>query len=135
MIEVPGVGGRESRLVTREELAFVVGPRIKELLVLARETIRNSGFEHLVRTGIVITGGGALMPGIAKLAEQVFGMSAKIGAPEEVHGLAEDGNATLYATGVGLLRYAADSPSGKKRRHDTEGGWLDRVRSRIVAMM
>ena len=135
MIEVPGVGGRESRLVTREELAFVVGPRIKELLVLARETIRNSGFEHLVRTGIVITGGGALMPGIAKLAEQVFGMSAKIGAPEEVHGLAEDGNAPLYATGVGLLRHAADSPSGKKWRHDTEGGWLDRVRSRIVAMM
>ena len=135
MIEVPGVGGRESRMVTREELAFVVGPRIKELLVLARETIRNSGFEHLVRTGIVITGGGALMPGIAKLTEQVFGMSAKIGVPEEVHGLAEDGNAPLYATGVGLLRHAADSSSGKKWHHDTEGGWLDRVRSRIVAML
>lgn len=135
MIEVPGVGGREPRQVTREELAFVVGPRIKELLVLAREEIRNSGFEHMVRTGIVITGGGALIPGIARLAEQVFGMSAKIGVPEEIHDLEKDGDAPLYATGAGLLRYAADNPSGMKWHHDTEGGWLERVRSRIVAML
>ena len=135
MIDVPGVGGRDPRQVTREELAFVVGPRIKELLALAREEIRNSGFEHLVRTGIVITGGGALIPGIARLAEQVFGMSAKIGAPEDVPDLQEEGDAPLYATGVGLLRYAAANPPGKAWHHDAEGGWLDRVRSRIVAML
>lgn len=135
MIEVPGVGGRETRQVTREELAYVAGPRIKEFLVLAREEIRNSGLEHLVRTGIVITGGGALMPGVAKLAEQVFGMSAKIGVPEVDLDLEKDGIAPLYATGVGLLRYAAENPSGKEWYHDTEEGWLDRVRSRIVAMM
>ncbi len=135
MIEVPGVGGRETRQVTREELAYVAGPRIKEFLVLAREEIRNSGLEHLVRTGIVITGGGALMPGVAKLAEQVFGMSAKIGVPEVDLDLEKDGIAPLYATGVGLLHYAAENPSGKEWYHDTEEGWLDRVRSRIVAMM
>lgn len=135
MIEVPGVGGRPSRQVTREELAFVAGPRIKELLILSRDEIRRSGYEHLVGTGIVITGGGALLPGIAKLAEQVFGMSAKIGVPEEVPGLAGDGNAPLYATGAGLLRYAMDNPSGKEWQNGTEGGWLDRVRSRIVALL
>lgn len=137
MIEVPGVGGREPRQVTREELAFVVGPRIKELLFLAQEEIRNSGFEHLVGTGtgIVITGGGALMPGIVKLAEQVFGMSAKIGAPEEVSGLEYDVDAPTYATSVGLLRYAMHSLAEEQWHDGTEGGLLDRVISRIAAML
>ena len=135
MIEVPGVGGRPSRRITREELAFVAGPRIKELLILARDEVRRSGCEHLVGTGIVITGGGAQIPGIAKLAEQVFGMSAKIGVPVEVAGLSGDEDAPLYATGAGLLRYAMDNPSGKEWPNGTEGGWLDRVRSRIVAML
>ena len=135
MIDVPGVGGRQSRQVTREELAFVAGPRIRELLTLAREEIRRSGYEHLVGTGIVITGGGAQMPGIAKLAEQVFGMSAKVGAPEMDSPLAEEGDAPVYATSAGLLRYAIDNPSGKEWQNGTEGGWLDRVRSRIVAML
>lgn len=134
-IEVPGVGGRETRQVTREELAFVVGPRIKELLFLAREEIRGSGFEHLVGTGIVITGGGALMPGIAKLAEQVFGMSAKIGGPQEVSGLESDDCAPTYATSVGLLRYAMYNLSEKEWHHGKEGGLLDRVISRIAALM
>ena len=135
MIDVPGVGGRESRKVTREELAFVTGPRIRELLTLAREEIRRSGFEHLVGTGIVITGGGAQMPGIAKFAEQIFGVSAKIGAPEMGPALGGEGDAPVYATGAGLLRYAMDNPSGKEWQNGTEGGWLDRVRSRIVAML
>lgn len=135
MIEVPGVGGRPSRQVTREELAFVTGPRIKELLILARDEIRRSGCEHLIGTGIVVTGGGAQIPGIAKLAEQVFGMSAKIGAPKEVPGLAREEDAPVYATGAGLLRYALDNPSGKEWQNGTEGGWLDRMRSRIVAML
>ena len=135
MIEVPGVGGREPREVTREELAYVVGPRIKELLFLARDEIRKNGLEHLVGTGIVITGGGALMPGIAKLAEQVFGMSAKTGAPEEVPGLERDENAPTYATGAGLLRYAMENPTAKEWHDGTEGGLLDRVISRIAALM
>ena len=135
LIEVPGVGGREPRQVTREELAFVVGPRIKELLFLARGEIRISGFEHLVGTGVVVTGGGALMPGITKLAEQVFGMSAKTGAPEEVPGLENDEYAATYATSVGLLRYAMKNASEKEWHHGTEGGLLDRVISRIAALM
>ncbi|MDE2728269.1 MAG: cell division protein FtsA [Gemmatimonadota bacterium] len=135
LIEVPGVGGREPREVTREELAFVVGPRIKELLLLAREEIRSSGFEDLVGTGVVITGGGALIPGIAKQAEQVFGMSAKIGAPEEVPGLENDEYAPTYATSVGLLRYAMNNLSEKERLNGTEGGLLDRVLSRIAALV
>lgn len=135
LIEVPGVGGRDPRQVTREELAFVVGPRIKELLFLAREEIRSSGYEHQVGTGIVITGGGAQMPGIAKQAEQVFGMSAKIGAPEEVPGLENDEHAPTYATSVGLLRYAMNNLSEKERLNGTEGGLLDRVLSRIAALM
>ena len=135
MIEVPGVGGREPRQVTREELAFVVGPRIKELMYLAREEIRGTGLEDQVGTGIVITGGGALMPGIAKLAEQVFGMSAKIGGPPEIPGLEADGNAPTYATSAGLLRYALYNPLDKEWHHGTEGGLLDRVLSRIAALM
>ncbi len=135
LIEVPGVGGREPRQVTREELAFVVGPRIKELLFLAREEIRSSGFEHLVGTGVVITGGGARMSGITKLAEQIFGMSAKIGAPEEIPGLENDEYASTYATSVGLLRYAMNNASEKEWHHGTEGGLLDRVISRIAALM
>ena len=135
LIDVPGVGGREPRQVTREELAFVVGPRIKELLYLAREEIRSSGFERMVGTGIVITGGGALMPGIAKLAEQVFGMSAKIGAPVAVPGLENDEYAPTYATSVGLLRYAMNNASEKEWHDGKEGGLLDRVLSRIAALM
>ncbi len=134
-IDVPGIGGRTQRQVTREELAFVVGPRVKELLNLARKEIRDSGFEPLVGTGVVITGGGALMPGMAKLAEQVFGMSAKIGAPEPVPGLVEEEDAPLYATGMGLLQYALDKLWSKEWSNGSEGGWLDRMKSRIVAML
>ncbi|MYI98408.1 MAG: hypothetical protein F4104_01970 [Gemmatimonadetes bacterium] len=121
--------------MTREELAYVVGPRIKELLFLAREEIRGNGFEHLVGTGVVITGGGALIPGIAKQTEQVFGMSAKIGAPEELPGLENDEFAPTYATSVGLLHYAMNNLSEKERLNGTEGGLLDRVLSRIAALM
>lgn len=135
LIEVPGVGGRDPRQVTREDLAFVVGPRIKELLFLAREEIRNSGFEHLVGTGIVITGGGALMPGIVKLVEQVFGMSAKIGTPKGLHRQESDVEAPTYATSVGLLRYAMRNLAEKEWHDGTEGGLLDRVISRIAALM
>ena len=102
-IEVPGVGDRESRSMSRQSLAAVIEPRVEELLRLVREVIRESGMEHLVSSGVVLTGGTALMPGIVEIAEEVFAKPARVGIPEYRGHLSEILRSPRYSTGLGLL--------------------------------
>ncbi|MDN0075038.1 cell division protein FtsA [Crenobacter sp. SG2303] len=108
MIEVPGVGERGPRQMSRVTLAEVIEPRVEELFQLVQLELRRSGFEELLSSGVVLTGGAAMMPGMVELAEEVFHLPVRIGAPKYVGGLAEVVKNPRFSTGVGLLMYGKD---------------------------
>ena len=105
MIEVPSVGDRPPRRLTRQTLAEVIEPRYEELFTLISSELKRSGFEEVVAAGIVLTGGGAKMEGVIELAEEVFHMPVRVGVPKGVSGLVDVVRNPIYATGVGLLRF------------------------------
>ncbi len=104
-IEVPSVGDRPPRRLARQTLAEVVEPRYEELFGLVRDELRRSGFEEHIAAGVVITGGSAKMEGAVELAEEVFHMPVRLGAPQFITGLSEVVRNPIHATGVGLLLY------------------------------
>jgi cell division protein FtsA len=105
-IEVPSIGERPPRHLARQTLAEVVEPRYEELLTLLQGELRRSGFEDLVAGGVVLTGGSAKMEGLVELAEEVFHMPVRLGAPQYFVGMQEVLSDPIYSTGVGLLIYA-----------------------------
>jgi cell division protein FtsA len=104
-IEVPSVGDRPPRQLARHTLAEVVEPRYEELLTLIQAELQRSGFEDLVASGIVLTGGSAKIEGLVDLAEEVFHMPVRLGVPQYVTGLVDVVRNPIYATGVGLLLF------------------------------
>ena len=104
-VKVPSVGDRESRDMSRQLLAEVVEPRYDELFTLVLAEIRRSGFEELIAAGVVLTGGTSKMEGVTELAEEIFHMPVRIGAPVNVKGLSDIVNNPIYSTGVGLLHF------------------------------
>lgn len=106
-IEVPSVGGRQPREVSRSVLSKIIEPRVEELLSLVGKEIVNSGYKHLLSSGVVVTGGSCLMPGLPELAEFILELPVRRGYPQGVEGLKEVVNSPIYATAVGLLRYGA----------------------------
>lgn len=104
-IKVPSVGDREPRDLSRQALAEVVEPRYDELFTLVQAELRRSGFEDIMAAGIVLTGGTAKMEGVVDLAEEIFHMPVRLGAPQNVSGLSDIVNNPIYSTGVGLLNY------------------------------
>ncbi|MEQ1516718.1 MAG: cell division protein FtsA [Usitatibacteraceae bacterium] len=103
VIEVPGVGDREPRQMSRQTLAEVIEPRVEELYSLIQRELRASGFEELLSSGIVLTGGSASMQGMVELGEEVFHMPVRLGVPTYSGGLAEVVRNPRFSTGVGLL--------------------------------
>jgi len=103
MIEVPGVGDRASRKLSRQTLAEVIEPRVEELYSLVQAELRRSGFEELLSSGVVITGGSSAMQGMVELGEEVFHMPVRLGLPSYSEGLSEVIRNPRYSTGVGLL--------------------------------
>ncbi len=103
IIEVPGVGERGPRKLSRQMLAEVIEPRIEELYTLAQAELRRSGLEELLSSGIVLTGGSAMLAGMVELGEEVFHLPVRIGVPAYVGGLADVVRSPRYATAVGLL--------------------------------
>ncbi|HSC79138.1 MAG TPA: cell division protein FtsA [Chitinolyticbacter sp.] len=117
MIEVPGVGERGSRQMSRHTLAEVIEPRVEELYGLVQAELRRAGFEDRLSSGIVVTGGAALMPGMVELGEEIFHMPVRLGTPKYVGGLAEVVKNPRYSTAVGLLLIAKEqylkNPAGR----------------------
>ena len=102
-VEVPGVGERGARQLSRQTLAEVIEPRVEELYSLIQAELRRSGFEELLSSGIVLTGGSSIMQGMVELGEEVFHMPVRLGVPNYAGGLAEVVKSPRYSTGVGLL--------------------------------
>lgn len=104
-IRVPGVGDRPPRELSRQTLAEVVESRYEELFRLVQRELQRSGFEQLIASGVVLTGGAAKMEGVVELAEEVFHMPVCLAVPSSVAGLTDIVRNPIYATGVGLLMY------------------------------
>lgn len=112
-IEVPSVGDRPSRSLSRQALAEVVEPRYDELFTLVQAELRRSGYENLLAGGIVLTGGTSKMQGVVELAEEIFHMPVRLGMPQGVNGLHDIVRNPIHSTGVGLLQY------GRKQQEDS----------------
>jgi cell division protein FtsA len=115
MIEVPGVGDRGPRELSRQTLAEVIEPRVEELYSLIQRELRSSGLEELLSSGIVITGGSSLMKGMVELGEEVFHMPVRVGLPNYSGPLAEVVRNPRYSTAMGLLMAGLDQV--KRDRH------------------
>jgi cell division protein FtsA len=111
MIEVPSVGGRKSRTLSRQTLAEIIEPRVEEILTLVQGEIVRSGYANLIGSGIVLTGGTSIMEGMPEIAEQVFNLPVRRGYPVGITGLVDLVNSPIYATGVGLVIYGSRNPS------------------------
>ncbi|WP_310448215.1 cell division protein FtsA [Thiobacillus sp.] len=103
MIEVPGIGDRPPRTLSKQTLAEFIEPRMEELYSLVQAELRRSGFEELLSSGIVITGGSAGMQGMVELGEEVFHMPVRMGWPRYEGGLSDVMHNPRYATCMGLL--------------------------------
>ncbi len=130
MIEVPGVGEREPRQLSRQTLAEVIEPRIEELYTLVQAELRRSGYEELLCSGIVITGGSSDMEGMVELGEEVFHLPVRVGRPHYVGGLAELVNTPRFATGVGLLLAGAEQFQRHQLAH-TQTGSMSQIFNRM----
>lgn len=110
IISIPGLRGRDHKEVSEKNLARIIQARVEEILDYVLWEIRRSGFERKLIAGIVLTGGGALLNHIDKLAEFHTGMSTRVGVPVEhlAHGYHEQLSSPIYATGVGLLMKGLD---------------------------
>lgn len=106
-IEVPSVGGREPRILSRQLLAEILEPRVEEIFTLVNRDIIRSGYEDLIASGVVITGGSSILPGMPELAEQIFNLPVRRGDPIGIGGLTDVVNSPIYATGVGLVKYGS----------------------------
>lgn len=122
-IEVPGVGDRNSRKMSRQTLAEVVEPRYEELFTLVQAELRRSGFEEIIPAGIVLTGGSSKMEGLIELAEEVFHMPVRLGVPQGVQGLVDVVRNPIHATGVGLLLYGKQQNISRNVFDDQESGF------------
>ena len=127
-IKIPGAGDKASRDLSRQALAEVVEPRYEELFGLVQSELRRSGYEDMVASGIVLTGGASKIEGVIELAEEVFHMPVSIGMPKHLAGLKDIVRNPVYATGVGLLQYGYElEKENPSYRHSERNGWIKRV--------
>lgn len=131
IIEVPSVGGREPRQLSRALLAEICQPRMEEILTLVDQELTRSGYKNLVSAGVVLTGGGALLDGCQELGEQIFNLPTRVGYPRNIGGLKDVVNSPKFATAVGLLCYGAMKEGGDKKFRIRDDNVFDRVLSRM----
>ncbi|MCD6489651.1 MAG: cell division protein FtsA [Thermodesulfobacterium sp.] len=135
IVEVSGIGDRPPKKVNKKILAEILEPRIRELFELIEKELQAQTFyeEDIVDiksktgSGIVITGGSALLPGIIYLAEQIFNLPARIGYPFKLAGLAEETYHPQFATSVGMLSYVY-SGLKEKIKEDKKEGLIEKLK-------
>jgi len=115
-IEVPGMGGRKTRNLPRKILGEILEPRVEEIFSLIKREIYRAGMENLIVSGMVLTGGSALLDEVTEIAESIFELPTRLGKPREISGLVDVVNNPMYATGVGLVLYGARNQTTKKFR-------------------
>lgn len=131
IIEVPSVGGRDPRRVSRRVLAEICEPRVEEILALVEQDLAQSGCKNLVGAGIVLTGGTALLDGVAELGEQIFNLPTRVGYPRGVGGLKDVVMSPMYSTAVGLLMYGARKEGLEQRFRIRDAHIFNRILTRM----
>lgn len=129
-IEVPSVGGRKNRILSRQTLAEIIEARGEEILSLVHGEIIRSGYQSILAGGVVLTGGSAILEGLPDLGEQIFNLPVRRGGPIGIGGLMDLVNSPIYATGVGLVLYGARNE--RSGNFPVEG---DHVFDKIVGRM
>lgn len=119
-IDVPSVGDRPTRKLSKQTLAEVVEPRVEELFELIKLDLRRNGYEHMIRSGVVLTGGSSKMQGMVDLAEEIFHMPVRLGMPKHLGGLSEVVRNPIYATGAGLVLFGHNNQSTPAREQTKE---------------
>jgi cell division protein FtsA len=115
ILEVAGVDDRPSRKLSRRALADVIQPRVEELFELIQSELRRAGFEEVLSSGIVLTGGASVMPGMIELGEEIFHMPVRLGLPKYTGSLADVVQTPRFSTAFGLLLEAqAQRKRGQK---------------------
>lgn len=126
MIDVPSIGDRPSRRISRQNLAEIVEPRFEELMILVQAELRRRGFEDLVAAGVVLTGGSSKVEGLVDLAEEIFHMPVRLGYPHSITGMTDVIGNPVFSTGVGLLLFGhQERKLGERLQVSSvgEGGW------------
>jgi cell division protein FtsA len=130
-IEVPSVGDREPRRLSRQVLAEICEPRVEEILALVDQDLVRSGFKNRIAAGVVLTGGTSLIQGMQELAEQVFNLPTRLGYPRGVGGLKDVVASPMYATAVGLLLYGAEKEGAEQRFRIRDDKMFNRILGRM----
>lgn len=117
-IDVQSVGGGKTRKVSRTTLCDIIEPRLEEIFELVQREIMKSGYDTLISSGVVLTGGTSSINGAVDLAEQVFRMPVRMGLPTNITGLVDVVNSPMYSTGVGLIKYGSRQTSGAQFLRD-----------------
>ncbi|SMC35638.1 cell division protein FtsA [Desulfocicer vacuolatum DSM 3385] len=130
-IDVPGMGGRESKQFSRDILVDIIEPRVDEMATILKDAIHSNGLENAFPSGIVLTGGTALLNGIEEVIESVFNVPVRVGTPSNIGGLKEVVNNPVFATGVGLVIYGSRISHNKERGPGSKTG-ISKFMTRIV---
>ncbi|MDR5683050.1 MAG: cell division protein FtsA [Armatimonadota bacterium] len=130
LIEVLMVGGQEPKVLPRRHLCEIVQPRVEEILAMVQLHVGRPEFARRIPAGVVLTGGTALLRGIAEVAGERLGLPARVGYPVNIAGLTDTVNSPAFATAVGLVVHAA-SGSGHSRRVRERNGSMDGVWARL----
>jgi len=134
-MEVQSVGGNTSKTVSRYMLCEIIEPRIEEIFQLVKREIMKSGYENLVSSGVVLTGGSAAMEGITELAEQVFNLPVRRGLPIGITGLVDVVKSPMYSTGVGLVLYGGKNLEGTQFQRGNDSTLFNKLTTRMKGWM
>ena len=129
-IDVPSVGGRKTRVLSRQILAEIIEPRLEEIFDLAKREILKAGVADSISSGVIMTGGTAIMPGAPELAEQIFDFPVSRATPKGVGGIVDLVKSPMYSTAVGLVLYGHQKRQGQQIRPDDENLY-ERFRDRM----
>ncbi len=105
-IEVPSLGDKPPKKISKRLLAEILEPRVQELLEIINAELEKSGFKKRLSSGVVITGGSALLKGLVEFAEFIFELPVRIGFPKRLSGLSKEVHHPRLSTAVGLVLYA-----------------------------
>ncbi len=130
-IEVPSVGSRRPRVLSRQMLCEIIQPRLEEIFTLVGQEVKRAGYDEAVAAGVVLTGGASIMEGVPELAEQIFDLPARRGFPTGVTGLVDVISSPIYATGVGLVLYGAEHRMEHRFRRASDRRIFDRIIKRM----
>ncbi len=129
-VVIPGVGGWPSASIPRQELAKIIQPRMAEIFKLVKDQLDKKDYLRHLGGGVVLTGGGSLLPGASELALEVFGIPARIGIPDKLRGLVDEYQNPMYATAMGLVLHGGEEsinsePSSARKRGE---GLIDKLK-------